>query len=144
MYLKPKTGFKTFHLWPPWTAYPRLRTHALRGGNVAFSQFYKHFLSNWRAYCRLIHISSALFFNWFVNEIFGNLLYETFGRRGCFFWFLTKNKSKNVYFLLQNNHLKPKIDCKTNGKWELQTCFFRNYDFAFTNLFKNAAELWTV
>ncbi len=33
-------------------------------------------------------------------------------------------------------HLKAKIDCKNNGKWKLQTCFPRKYDFAFTNLLK--------
>jgi hypothetical protein len=48
---------------------------------------------------------------------------------------------KNVNFLLQGRHLKPKIDHKNNGKWKLQTCFSRNYDFAFTNLSKNSAEL---
>ncbi len=42
-------------------------------------------------------------------------------------------------FILQNRHLKPKIDCKNNGKWKLQTCFSANYDFAFTNLLKNVA-----
>jgi hypothetical protein len=52
-----------------------------------------------------------------------------------------QKKSKNVYFLLQNRHLKPKIDCKNNGKWKLQTCFSPNYDFAFKNLFKNVAEV---
>ncbi len=51
-----------------------------------------------------------------------------------------QKNSKNVYFLLQNRYLKPKISCKSNGKWKLQTCFSRNYDFAFTNLLKNAAE----
>jgi hypothetical protein len=29
--------------------------------------------------------------------------------------------------------LKPKIDCKNNGKWKLQTFFCPIYDFAFTN-----------
>ncbi len=44
-------------------------------------------------------------------------------------------------FLLQNRHLKPKIDCKNNGKWKLQTCFSPIYDFAFTNLLKNVADM---
>ncbi len=88
---------------------------------------------------------SAIFFNRFVNEIFGNLFYQTFGRRRYFHWFLTKKNSKNVYFLLQNRHLKHKIDCKNKAKWKLQTHFSRNYNFAFTNLLKNAAALaaWT-
>ncbi len=51
---------------------------------------------------------------------------------------------KNVYFLLQNRHLKPKIDCKNNGKWKLQTYFSQNYDFALKNLLKNAAEIQLV
>ncbi len=42
---------------------------------------------------------------------------------------------------LQNRHLKPKIDFENNGKLKLQTCFSRNYDFAFTNLIKNVAEI---
>jgi hypothetical protein len=37
--------------------------------------------------------------------------------------------------------MKTKIDCKNNGKWKFQTCFSPNYDFAFTNLLKNAAEI---
>jgi hypothetical protein len=49
---------------------------------------------------------------------------------------LNQKNSKNVLFLQQNGHLKPKIDCKDNGKWKLQTCFSWNYDFAFTNLLK--------
>jgi hypothetical protein len=49
---------------------------------------------------------------------------------------------ENVYFLIQKNrYLKPKIDYKNNGKWKLQTCFSPNYDFGFTNLLKNAADL---
>ena len=85
--------------------------------------------------------STALIFNKFVNEIFGNLFYETFGRSRYFFWFLTKKNSKNVYFLLENRHLKSTIDYENNGKWKLQTCFSPNYDFAFKNLFKNATEM---
>ncbi len=69
------------------------------------------------------------------------MFFKTFGRRRYFFQFLTKKNYKNVYFLVQNRHLKPKIDCKNNGKWKLQTCFSPNYDFAFTNLLKNAADL---
>jgi hypothetical protein len=67
------------------------------------------------------HCNTALFFNRLVNEIFGNLFYQTFGRKRYF---------------LQNRHLKPKIDCKNKSKWKLLTCFSRNYNFAFTNLFK--------
>ncbi len=43
-------------------------------------------------------------------------------------------------FLLQNRQLQPKIDCKNNGKWKLQTCFSGNYDFELTNLLKNSAD----
>jgi hypothetical protein len=39
-------------------------------------------------------------------------------------------------FLLQKRHLKPKIDCRNNGKWKLQTYFSLYYDFAFINLLK--------
>jgi hypothetical protein len=52
------------------------------------------------------------------------------------FDFLPEKNSKNVYFSLQNRHLKPKIDCKNRRKWKLQKCFSQNYDFAFTNLLK--------
>jgi hypothetical protein len=37
--------------------------------------------------------------------------------------------------------LKPKIDCKNNGKWKLQASFSRNYDFAFTNLWKDTEDV---
>ncbi len=29
-------------------------------------------------------------------------------------------------FLLQNKSLKPKIECKNNGKWKFQICFSQN------------------
>ncbi len=45
-------------------------------------------------------------------------------------------KLSNVSFWPQNKQLKPKINCKNNGKLTLQACFSRNYDFAFTNLLK--------
>ncbi len=64
-------------------------------------------------------------FNRFVNEIFVNLFFETFGRRWYFFWFLTKKISKNVYFLLQNKHLKLKIDCKTMKNGNFKHVFLR-------------------
>jgi hypothetical protein len=58
---------------------------------------------------------------------------------------LNQKNPKNVYSLLQNRHLKSKIDCKNNGKWKLQTCFSWNYDFVLTNLLKNgAAQLYDV
>ncbi len=82
---------------------------------------------------------TAVFLNRFVNEIFGNWFYQTFGRRWYFLDSLPK-KSLKCLFSLQNRHLKPKIDCKNKGKWKLQTCFSWNYDFAFTNLLKNAAD----
>ncbi len=34
----------------------------------------------------------------------------------------------------------PEIVCKNNGKWKLQTCFSRNYDFAFANLLKKCGR----
>ncbi len=83
---------------------------------------------------------TALFFNWFLNEIFVNL--KHLEGEDASFDFKHKKILKNVYFLLHNRHLKPKIDCENNGKWKLQACFSRNYDFAFKNLLNNAADKW--
>jgi hypothetical protein len=83
---------------------------------------------------------TALFFNRFLNEIFVNL--KHLEGEDTSFDFKPPKNSKNVYFLLHNRNLKPKIDCENNGKWKLQTCFSRNYDFAFTNLLNNAADKW--
>ncbi len=49
--------------------------------------------------------NTVLFFNRFVNEIFGNF--------------------KTIIFLLQQNrHLKPKIDCKKQWKMETSSMLF--------------------
>ena len=76
---------------------------------------------------------SAVFFNKFENEIFGNLY---FGR----LWFRTyflANEPKNVPVLLQNRVYKTLISCKSNGKPKLPRRLSQKYDFVvFTNLLK--------
>ncbi len=67
----------------------------------------------------------CLFFNRFVNEIFGNLFNETFGRRNTSLDFKPK-KFENDYFLLQNRHLKTKIDCKRMGNGNFKHVFLGN------------------
>jgi hypothetical protein len=55
---------------------------------------------------------------------------------------LYKLNQKDILMFIfnhKNRHLKPKIDCKNNGKWKLQTNFSQNYDITFTNLLKNRA-----
>ena len=50
--------------------------------------------------------------------------------------------SKNNSALLLNWPYKTTTYCKSSGKPKLQIHLTRNYDFVFTNLFKNEAELW--
>jgi hypothetical protein len=57
------------------------------------------------------------------------------------FDFKPKKILKMFIFYYKTGIEKPKIDCKNNGKWKLQTCFSLNYDFAFTNPLKNAADM---
>ena len=50
--------------------------------------------------------------------------------------------SKNVTVLLQNQPCKTTTYCKSIGKPKLQMCLSQNYDFVFTNLLKNEADLY--
>ena len=49
--------------------------------------------------------------------------------------------SKNFPASLQNRPYKTTTYCKSNGKLKLQMRLSQNYDFVFTNLFKNEAAL---
>ena len=52
--------------------------------------------------------------------------------------------SKNLHVSLQNRPKKSTTYCKSKGNQTLQMCLSRNYDFVFTNLLKNEAELMSL
>jgi hypothetical protein len=78
--------------------------------------------------------SSALFFNRFVNEIFGTLFYETFGRSILLLIIYQKKilNMSNFYYKTGIWNLKLTVKTMGNGNFK--------HDFAFTNLWKNVAE----
>ncbi len=85
--------------------------------------------------------SPALFFNRFVNEIFGNLFYGTFGRSRYFFWFLIKKNLKMFIFHYKTCIWNLKLTGKTMENGNFKHVFSRDYDFKFTNLLKMRQSL---
>ncbi len=54
---------------------------------------------------------------------------------------IKQTNPKNVPVSILNRPYKSSIYHKSNGKSELQLQLSQNYDFVFTNLLKNEAEL---
>jgi hypothetical protein len=56
-----------------------------------------------------------------------------------------KTKNLKCIFLPQNKHLKPKIDCKSIGKWKHQICFFfSELWFCIYKPIKKIGQIWSL